>query len=81
MATHSRPTVTQAQQILRDLNRAKESLDSFLDVEDMSDCALSTEAREAVAGYLSSWVSSPLDVALRRLQRAIEGQPYSSLEG
>jgi hypothetical protein len=71
----NRPTVRQVQDALRQLNQAQESLAQFLDPGD-ENCHVRPSARTESGAYLSSWVGSPLDLAVKRLECALEGRPY-----
>jgi hypothetical protein len=80
MARHTRPTVTQSRAVLRQLEETASSLSDFLDPGNEM-CSVPSEAREGMAGlYLHSWVQSPLLDAIKRLECALDGRPYTHFQ-
>jgi hypothetical protein len=59
------------QDILACLEEAKAKLDRFSDIDD-SECAISPDVRRVARIYLDSWVSGPLDVAVRMIKNEPE---------
>lgn len=77
MAAHTRPTVTQAKDALRNLKNARRDLAAFLD-PDNPDCGVPAQVRRDANrhNYLSSWVLGPIDLAIEKLETGL-GIPLS----
>lgn len=74
MARRRPVSPSQIDVVLGLLEGTKKDLEAYLDLKNESVCGIPKEQRAASVAYLSSWVEGPLELAIRRLKKAVD--PY-----